>query len=193
MLELRLNQENKADYHSFPKSYFIRDHGYRVANLSFALACELALDKGLCGEIYIAGLFHDVGKNRLNIDILEKSGKLTEQEMKYIRKHIYYGAVEAYRRKFSENIIKFIFFHHENYDGTGYYMGLKGEEIPIGSRILRICDVYDALMSERSYKKAYTKEEALKIMAEERNIFDPEIFSVFLKNVDRMVFLFKNK
>ena len=105
--------------------------------------------------------------------------------MKYIRKHIYYGAVEAYRRKFSENIIKFIFFHHENYDGTGYYMGLKGEEIPIGSRILRICDVYDALVSERPYKKAYTDKEALNIMLEEKKNFDPKFFSVFFYIISR--------
>lgn len=135
--------------------------------------CEVELFK-------LAAIQHDLGKMDCDPKILLKPGLLNKKERKHVNEHVIHSfnrAVDLEQPCFS--VLESIFFHHENYDGTGYPYKLKGSEIPIGARIIRICDYYDALTTDRSYKKAMTTSEALKIMKDNENCFDPELIKIF--------------
>jgi len=138
-------------------------------------------------------VLHDIGKTSIPESILYKTGPLTVYEKKIMKMHPLMGvdvlnklSNEMNNKVFAdtniaENIIK---YHHENWDGTGYPMGLKGEEIPFEARVISIVDVYDALISDRAYKKAWTKEEALSYLQEQKGIkFDPNLVEVFVEKV----------
>ncbi|MCL2139736.1 MAG: response regulator [Treponema sp.] len=131
---------------------------------------------------------HDVGKIVIHDNILQKPGKLTEEEFEIIKGHVKFGekVIDKIKKSTTEQTFLdyakvFAGTHHENWDGTGYPRGLKGQDIPLLGRLMAIVDVYDALASERPYKKAFTHEEAVKIIAESSGIrFDPEIVELFL-------------
>jgi len=131
---------------------------------------------------------HDVGKINVSDLILNKPGKLTDEEFALIKKHCEEGEriIDRIIRKTSDDGFllhakKFAGYHHEKWDGTGYPRGLRGEEIPLEGRIMAIADVYDALVSERPYKKPFTHEQAVKIIKEGSGAhFDPKIAEIFL-------------
>jgi putative two-component system response regulator len=135
---------------------------------------------------------HDVGKIAIKDGILQKPSKLTPEEFEEIKKHVAFGreVIENIKKNttdqsFLEHAGIFAATHHEKWDGSGYLNGLKGKEIPLQGRLLAIADVYDALVSERPYKKALTHEEAVKIIAEgSGNHFDPAIVGLFLSVSD---------
>jgi putative two-component system response regulator len=131
---------------------------------------------------------HDVGKIAISDEILLKPGKLTPEEFEKIKEHTVFG--EKIITKVRDNTTDhafldyaktFVAAHHERWDGSGYPRGLKGEEIPLLGRIMAIADVYDALVSERPYKKAFSHEEAVEIIQKSSGShFDPELVNVFL-------------
>jgi putative two-component system response regulator len=135
---------------------------------------------------------HDVGKISIRDGVLQKNGKLTPDEFEEIKKHTIFGekVIEKIKENTSERVFLehagiFAATHHEKWDGKGYPKGLKGEEIPLQGRLMAIADVYDALVSERPYKKPYTHEEAVNIIKEGRgNHFDPDLVDLFLKVSD---------
>jgi len=135
---------------------------------------------------------HDVGKISIKDNVLQKPGKLTDEEFEDIKKHTIYGEkiiekikTNTTERVFLEHAGIFAATHHEKWDGSGYPRGLKGEEIPLQGRLMAIADVYDALVSERPYKKPYTHEEAVNIIKEGRGShFDPDMVDLFLKVAD---------
>lgn len=139
-----------------------------------------------------AAQLHDVGKIGVPENILNKPGKLTDEEFEVIKLHAQQGkeAIEKISSKVEEN--EFLnqaaimaYTHHERWDGTGYPQGLKGEDIPLHGRLMAIADVYDALISERPYKKPYTHEEAVEIIKEGRGTqFDPLLTDLFIKYQD---------
>ena len=140
------------------------------------------------GLVLQSAQLHDVGKIATADSILMKNGKLTEEEFNIIKSHAAFGSKiidkikeNTTEHSFLEHAKIFADTHHEKWDGSGYPNGLKGEEIPLKGRLMAITDVYDALVSERPYKKAYTHEEAVKIISEGRNThFDPVLIDVFL-------------
>lgn len=158
-------------------------HSTRVANLSIDIAKNINLSNGAVNSLYISSLFHDVGKAFLNQSILNKKGDLTSIEKKHIQGHALCGYKELLRLGYPEDVALTVLFHHENWDGTGYPIGLKGNYIPIASRILKISDVFDALVSDRPYRKKLSVNEALLIMDSEREHFDPEIFKFFQNTI----------
>jgi HD-GYP domain-containing protein (c-di-GMP phosphodiesterase class II) len=116
--------------------------------------------------------------------ILNYPGKLNEQEMRIIKKHPEWGADVARRAQLSNTIINVILHHHEAFDGSGYPYGLKGDLIPLEARIVSVADVYDALTSDRPYRKAHSHEQAIEIMTSMTGkIFDPDIAKIFLSMV----------
>lgn len=135
---------------------------------------------------------HDVGKIKIPDTILNKPARLTEKEFEVMKLHTVYGA-EILSKLLSrdedpeyfdiaQNVAK---YHHERYDGTGYPEGLKGEEIPLEARIMALADVYDALTSDRVYKKAYPNSMAREILKEGAGTqFDPDLCELFLENSD---------
>lgn len=130
---------------------------------------------------------HDIGKSKIDLSILNKPGKLNNNEWNQIKLHPKYGAAIALMMGYNVNIAQNIFYHHENVDGTGYPKGLKEEKIPLGASIIRICDSYDAMRSVRPYNRVMTHTEALEELVKENNIYRKEILDKFI-NLDLSIF-----
>ena len=130
---------------------------------------------------------HDVGKIKISDSILNKPGKLTDEEFEIVKCHTVFGkeAINKITKKVGENDLLqqaaiLTYSHHERWDGSGYPLGLKGRAIPLQGRLMAIADVYDALISERPYKKAFTHEKAVEIILEKKGIlFDPILAELF--------------
>lgn len=167
---------------------FIRDddtgsHVLRVSEYSYLLAKKLNLNKSLCNNIREYASLHDLGKLGIPDNILKKKGKLTSNEFNQMKDHVEIGykiIIKINLGKVAENIVR---YHHEKYDGSGYLMGLKNEQIPIEARIVALADVYDALRQERCYKKGVSHIDSVEIIkTESGKHFDPKIVEVFLEN-----------
>ena len=156
------------------------NHGIVVSNLAYDVAKELGQNEEFCYQMAIAGILHDIGKLKLTgyIDGQEKDPLLIE-ELKYVRMHSALGYEELKDQGYSDIVLESILYHHENYDGTGYPSNLSGKEIPLGARILRVCDVYVALSSDRPYRKAFDITTVIDLMIDEIKNFDMEVFLAF--------------
>ncbi|SMY10009.1 Cyclic di-GMP phosphodiesterase response regulator RpfG [Flavimaricola marinus] len=157
-------------------------HISRVAILAQIIARNLGMSPDYCRTIYLATPLHDTGKIGISDAVLNKAGRLTEQEMAEIRRHTEIGANilqdgESDLLKMAHEIA---LFHHEKWDGSGYGHGLSGEEIPLSGRIVAVADVFDALCSERIYKPAWPFEEArAEIARQSGKHFDPKCVAAF--------------
>lgn len=154
-------------------------HGIQVSNLAYQTGKALGLEESVCYELAVAGILHDIGKLRLRNYIADEKNPLVVEEIKYVRKHPELGYESLKEKGYSDFVLESIYYHHENYDGSGYPKNLSGEEIPLGARILRICDVYAALTSKRSYRDAFLPEVAMEMLIEEIKNFDIKIFLAF--------------
>jgi len=186
-LTKRSNQSLVEAIFAFAKTIELKDHytGEHVED-TVRYVTEICNKLGLPKEeielIKQGAALHDLGKIGISEKILLKKSKLTRREFQEIQKHPQIGADILRPIQFLRNIIPLVFYHHEKWDGSGYPSGIKKEEIPIGARIIAIADVYQALTSDRPYRKAYTKEKAIKILKKgSGSQFDPRITSVFLK------------
>ncbi len=160
------------------------DHGIAVSNLGFYIAKEMKLDEDMCYEIAIAGLVHDVGKLLLSSYLYGDGTDIFKiEEIKYFRMHskMSYDILQYY--DFSYFVLESVLYHHENYDGSGYPENLHGEEIPLGARILRVADVFSALISNRIYRDAFDADIAVELMIDEVKNFDMEVFLAFQRVV----------
>ena len=129
-------------------------------------------------------LLHDIGKLAIPDNILLKPGKLTKKEFKIMQKHPAYGREFLKGISFLEPVIPVVYSHHERWDGNGYPDGLKGEQIPLSARIFSIVDNWDALNSDRPYRKAWHREDVVQYIAENTGImFDPNITKRFLEMI----------
>jgi len=154
-------------------------HSLNVASLSIQLLKESRydLDEVL---IYHAALFHDIGKSIMPLTILKKENPLSRDEFSQIKEHAKQGFRILQKYKFPSDVLFAALLHHEKYDGSGYPIGFIGKEIPVIARIVNICDVFDALTSDRPYRKAYSVKEALQIMENSREQYDPELYDIFI-------------
>ena len=159
-------------------------HGMCVSNLAFQVACEMGLPPETCHEMAVAGMVHDIGKLEIAKYLYSREpDPLTIEELKYVRTHSTMGYAILNERHYSEFVLQSILHHHENYDGSGYPSNLAGEEIPLGARILRVCDTFAALISDRPYRKAFSMEEAVALMIDEIKDFDVGVFLAFQRVV----------
>lgn len=133
---------------------YVYGHSMQVCNYAIALANEFNLSYEEKKQIRIAGLLHDIGKISISESILLKEGKLTNEEFRIIKQHCSIGEEILAPVSSLSEVAKLIGMHHERYDGKGYPLGLKGDEIPIGAYILGVADTLDAILSDRSYQKA---------------------------------------
>lgn len=164
------------------KDRSIKGHSSRVARLAHILGKKIGLSEKELKILRYAALLHDIGKIGIREYILEKPAELSKEEYEKVKEHINIGIEIIKPLKFLKDAIPIIKYHHENYDGTGYPDGLKGEEIPLGARILSICDVYDSLTNERIYSNKLSKEEAINFLKENAGKkFDPEILKKFIE------------
>ena len=167
------------------KDEYTKGHSYRVAEYSSALARELGYDKEHVSNVKYIGLLHDIGKIGIPDSILNKPGKLTDSEFALMRKHAEIGGNILSGNNMIEGLDEGAKYHHERYDGSGYPLGLKGDEIPEMARIIGIADAYDAMASNRVYRKRLPNE---KIIAEFKRCsgtqFDPELAEVFISMIE---------
>jgi putative nucleotidyltransferase with HDIG domain len=161
-------------------------HGMVVSNLAYAVSTELGLPHETCYQMAIAGMLHDIGKLKLTGYINgQENDPLVIEELKYVRMHSSLGYEELKGQGYSDFVLESILYHHENYDGSGYPSNKSGEDIPLGARILRVCDVYAALSSDRPYRKAFDQDMVMELMIDEVKNFDMEVFLAFQKVVHK--------
>jgi putative two-component system response regulator len=157
------------------------DHCQRLATYSVALGMALGVSRPELLALYRGGYLHDIGKIAVPDAVLFKPGKLNEEEWTIMRSHTWKGENICRPMKTLAPVLPIIRNHHERWDGTGYPDGLAGEQIPLLSRILQVADIYDALTSERPYKRAFSHEEAVQVLSDEadRGWRDPALVSLF--------------
>ncbi len=160
-------------------------HSIAVCALMIALARQLNLDENMVREAGFAGLLHDIGKIGIPLKVLNKPGKLTDSEFAIVKSHPEVGAkilIDSY--DVSPMVLDVCLHHHEKMDGTGYPHGLKGDTISMFARMGAVCDVYDAITSNRPYKKGWAPADSIRKMAEwSKGHFDEIVFQAFVKTV----------
>lgn len=160
-------------------------HCDRLVQLASEIAQRLGLDDEQQSRLRYAAVLHDIGKIGISERILQKPGKLTSEEYKQIREHPNLGAALVKRVKFLEPVAPLINAHHEHYDGRGYPNQLSGEEIPIEARIIAVIDSYDAMISDRPYRRALSKEGAIRELQDYAGTqFDSRVVEEFLAVID---------
>lgn len=143
------------------KDPYTRGHSKRVSQMSWEIARSMGLSASKCEQVRLAALFHDIGKIGISDSVLLKSAPLTSEEFMEIKKHPIYSynilePVDPFNK-----VLRGVLYHHENWDGSGYPEGLKGENIPLSASIIHVADSYDAMTSQRSYRKPMSSAAAI--------------------------------
>ena len=160
-------------------------HCERVARYGVEVARALGLDEDQVTAIRLGAYLHDLGKVKVPHEILNKPGRLTDDEFAVVRKHPEWGIELLATVEFPWDLKPIIRWHHERYDGTGYPDRLKGDEIPLGAQVICIADVFDALTTTRSYRAAMSHAEAVARMQETKHWWRGDVFEAFLRTVAR--------
>lgn len=167
------------------RDLYTMGHSEKVAEYARLIADQLGLDEPEVDRAYLCGIVHDVGKIGVPEYILNKPGPLSPEEYRQITRHPDMGATILSHISWLEDVVPVIISHHERYDGTGYPQGLRGEEIPLLSRILAVADAFDAMTSDRSYRKALPLNMALEeLRSGAGRQFDPRVVEAFLGMLD---------
>jgi putative two-component system response regulator len=158
------------------------DHCDRLSHMAVVFGQELDLGYEELEALRRGGVLHDIGKLGIPDNILLKKGKLTKEEWAIMKKHTSIGASLCKPLRTMGQTVEIVRSHHERWNGSGYPDGLKGEDIPLLARIFQIVDIYDALSTERPYKPAYSPEQCIQILMEEKNkgFWDPELVARFV-------------
>jgi putative nucleotidyltransferase with HDIG domain len=159
---------------------YTKEHSYRVTRLAICMAKVLGCTEEELEILNVAGMLHDIGKIGIRDDILLKPGRLTPEEYQIIRQHPIIGAEILDNLGLWNRERQIVRSHHERYDGQGYPDQLKGEDIPLLARILSVADVYDAIASDRAYRKRMEEKTILDIMYSGAGTqFDPKLIDLF--------------
>jgi putative nucleotidyltransferase with HDIG domain len=165
------------------KDYYTYTHSINVGLLCMSFALKIGMPADEVHELGLGGMLHDVGKSKIPMEIINKKGALTEDEFELVKNHT--GSGEEVLKGlgcYGEKVINMVGQHHEKFNGTGYHLGLVGEDISLFARICKLTDVYDALTTRRSYKKSLKPLEALTIMGSPmKNEFDPKLLHAFIR------------
>jgi HD-GYP domain-containing protein (c-di-GMP phosphodiesterase class II) len=169
------------------KDRYTSGHCERVADYACRLGTEAGIGEREMVWFRMGAFLHDLGKTEVAEEILNKPGRLTDEERAAMERHPIIGDEMLAPVEFPWDIRPMVRSHHERWDGRGYPDGLSGGAIPLSARILRIADVFDALTTARSYRRRLTPDEALQIMEEDEGSFDPEIFALFKRVFPELV------
>ena len=186
---MRLSQAYDATIEGWAQALELRDmetegHSRRVVKITMDLAQRLEIGEEGLANIRRGALLHDIGKMGVPDAILQKPGSLTEEEWQVMRQHPVYAYEWLSSIEYLRSALDIPYCHHEKWDGAGYPRGLKGEQIPLAARIFAIVDVWDALLSDRPYRKAWSKEKVLAYIQEQSGKhFDPQVVAVFLEQI----------
>lgn len=189
-MEHRVTQTLLESIYAFAKTieakdYYTGEHAENMVSIAVGIGKALKLSVSGIANLEHAAILHDLGKIGIPDNILHKKSKLTKGEYATIKKHPQIGAEIIRTVHFLNEVVPIVLYHHERYDGLGYSAGLKGKEIPLGARIIAVADVYQALISDRPYRKAYSKKDALEIIKESMGThLDPDVVKVFLANLE---------
>jgi HD-GYP domain-containing protein (c-di-GMP phosphodiesterase class II) len=168
----------------FEKSNETEEHAARLAKHSYSLGQLVNMTDEELVALQLFAMLHDIGKVRVDLQILTKEGELTSEEWAELYKHPESGYRIAKSTPGMGHIAEYILYHHEWWDGTGYPKGLSGENIPLASRILSIVDAYDAMTNDRSYRKAVSHEDAVdELLRGAGTQFDPYLVEQFISQV----------
>ena len=164
------------------------EHAKRVRHYAMALAAQAGIaDPEILRTIETAALLHDVGKLAIPDRLLDKPGPLTSEEYDHVKQHTVIGADLLAGVSFPGPLALLVRHHHENWDGTGYPDRRRRDDIPVGARVLAIADCYDALTSDRPYRRALAHHSAIAMIYERRgSMFDPQMADAFLQIVWRL-------
>jgi putative nucleotidyltransferase with HDIG domain len=164
------------------KDQYTAGHSRRVMEYSIGIARHMKLSENEIDRLKKSALLHDIGKIGIPDVVLHKKTKLTEDEFAVIKSHPEIGATILKSIKSFKDFVPSVYHHHERYDGKGYPQGIQGEKIPLHARIIAVADSFDAMTSNRPYRKAFPLVAALSELEKNRGIqFDPYIAGVFLK------------
>lgn len=178
-LKEMFEEAKELSYYRHDMSDAIR-HGMCVSKLASTLAKSLEMAEDEIHRIAVGGMLHDIGKLQISPYIYGRQEPAMKiEEMRYLRLHASMGSDIVRKQGYEDEIAEMILYHHENYDGSGYPYRLRGEAIPIGARIIRVCDVFVALISDRPYRKAFDTDAALMMVIDEVRHFDMRIFLEF--------------
>lgn len=177
-------------------------HSMIVSRLVTLLGMELGIPDDIRYELAVAAMMHDIGKLPLDSYFAEtKDTRLQEfkaahekvgnhqvvtDEIQYARIHSMYSYDILKKHGYSDLVLDTVMYHHENYDGTGYPEGLRGTDIPLGARILRVCDMFAALIGKRIYREAFDRDEAMAIMIDEIKNYDMRVFLAFQRVINEI-------
>jgi putative nucleotidyltransferase with HDIG domain len=168
------------------KDQCLKGHCARVARYANIMATAMKLSPEHIQEVYTAALLHDVGYIVIREPILAKAGNLSAQELDLIREHPVSGQSILAQLHLSQNILRYVKYHHEFFNGRGYPDGISGDKIPLGARIVALAEAFDAMTSSRSYRKAFTMEQALEeIFLQADKQFDPGLVNLFVELMER--------
>jgi HD-GYP domain-containing protein (c-di-GMP phosphodiesterase class II) len=174
------------------KDPYTRGHSARVNEYAKAIGVELGLSDEQLEFLQYAALLHDVGKIGIDEKILCKPGKLDRKEWGTIRDHPLMGAGIIEPIELFSEILPFVIHHHEAFDGDGYPRGLTGSEIPYGARIITVADAFDAMTSDRPYRKAFSVDAALEELQDNSGTqFDPTVVEAFLAAIEKGAITFE--
>jgi HD-GYP domain-containing protein (c-di-GMP phosphodiesterase class II) len=163
------------------KDHYAHDHSQRVKDYAIALGRALDLEPADIARLSVCAMLHDIGKLGVSDEILNKASKLTAEEWEIIKSHPQMGADIVSHIPQLSACMPGILYHHENYDGTGYLLGLKARAIPLDARILRVVDAFAAMISARPYRDALSQEEALEELKNGAGKqFDPALVEAFI-------------
>ncbi|QDY43367.1 HD-GYP domain-containing protein [Candidatus Pantoea soli] len=158
-------------------------HSMAVCGLMISLGKKMGLDEHQLRRVGMGGLLHDVGKAAVPLSILNKPTQLSDEEFIIMREHPIIGAQLLMDAEAGEDLVDMALHHHEKFDGSGYPHGLKGEEISLFSRMAAVCDVYDAVTSDRAYRKGWSPAEAMHKMLSWRGHFDSTLLHEFVRTI----------
>jgi putative two-component system response regulator len=175
------------------KDPYMRGHSARVADLSATVAHELGIPEEEVEHVRVAGRLHDIGKIGTRESVLNKQGALSPDEFEHVKQHVIIGSQILAPLSHLGDIIPAVRHHHERWDGTGYPDGLRGEEIPMGARIIGAAEVFDALSTSRAYQEKMSPEKAVERAADlSGTVLDPKVYEALASVVARrrtLVFL----
>lgn len=189
--ERELQQAYDATIEGWSRAMDLRDretHGHtqRVAYVTEKMAGEFGLSTDEIVHIRRGALLHDIGKMGIPDNVLRKTGALTDDEWEVMRQHPQYAQDMLWQIKYLRPALAIPYCHHEKWDGSGYPRGLKGEDIPLAARLFAVADVWDALRSDRPYRKAWSEDQVVEYIREQAGKhFDPKVAAYFLENVSK--------